>query len=52
MPRIFDHIDGTPEDRKFSRAAHAMRKSRQWHLLPLRDEPEPVSGEFTAKELP
>lgn len=44
--RIFDHLDGSqPEDKRFSRVAHAMVKSTWWRTIPLYVEPEPVAGE-------
>jgi hypothetical protein len=43
--RIFDHLDGLPEDRVFSRVARAMVASAWWSSVPARDEPTTVAGE-------
>lgn len=45
-PRIFDHLDGEPEDAVFSRVAHAMRRSPGWRAVPTYAEPAPVAGEI------
>jgi len=43
--RVFDHLDGEPEDARFSRIAHAMRRSPFWQSVPTYDAPIAVSGE-------
>ena len=43
--RIFEHLDGAPEDRRFSKIAHAMRNSRWWSTVPVYVAPVAVSGE-------
>lgn len=43
--RIFDHLEGAPEDRQFSRVAHAMHASSWWSSVPERDEPVATAGE-------
>ncbi len=45
MSRIFDHLNGEPEDRRFSRVARAMKASPMWTSVPVRDEPADVNGE-------
>jgi len=51
--RIFDHLDGAPEDRRFSVVARAMHTSSWWREVranPKRqNEPAPVSGEIVAR---
>jgi hypothetical protein len=47
MSRIFDHLDGEPEDRWFSKIARHMRRSPWWSRLPVRDEPKAISGEIS-----
>lgn len=56
---MFDHLNGQPEDRVFSRVAHQMRRGSLkpgqyeplawWQIVPERDEPSEVSGEIQAK---
>jgi len=48
-PRIFDHPDGEPEDRRFSKVAFAMQRSAWWWRLPEYVEPAAVSGECGGK---
>lgn len=43
--RIFDHLDGTPEDAPLSRIAHRMRRSAWWRTVPAYVSPLAVSGE-------
>lgn len=43
--RIFDHLDGCPEDKQFSRVARAMVTSDWWTRVADRDEPAAVAGE-------
>jgi hypothetical protein len=50
MSRIFDHLDGEPEDQWFSKIARHMRKSPWWTRLPVRDEPQATSGEITERK--
>ena len=42
--RIFDHLDGTPEDARFSKIARAMHASPFWSSIPERDEPADAAG--------
>jgi hypothetical protein len=49
MTRIFDHLDGAPEDRWFSKIARQMQQSPWWRAVPTRTEPAPVSGEIESK---
>ena len=49
--RIFDHLDGVPEDQRFSRVARNMRSSPWWSAVPARDEPDAISGEVLAREV-
>lgn len=44
--RVFDHLDGAPEDRRLSQVAREMRASSWWASVPERDEPADVSGEI------
>lgn len=50
MSRIFDHLDGEPEDRWFSKIARRMRRSPWWSRLPVRDEPKAISGEIAERK--
>lgn len=43
--RVFDHLSGEPEDRPFSRAAHAMRREDWWLRRPVIVVPGDVAGE-------
>lgn len=44
--RVFDHLDGTPEDKHLSRAAWEMRLSAWWERVPTYEAPDPVAGEI------
>lgn len=48
-PRIFDHLDGGPEDALFSRVAWRMRRDPRWTQVPTWTDPLPVSGEIEAR---
>lgn len=43
--RIFDHLEGSPDDRYFSRIARQMHGSAWWSSVPVYVAPRPVSGE-------
>jgi hypothetical protein len=48
IARIFDHFTGgEPEDRRFSKIAHAMRRSPFWTSVPEYEAPAEVSGEIS-----
>lgn len=44
--RIFDHLTDPDQDTRFSRAAHAMRRSAWWSQVPTYETPAPVAGEI------
>jgi hypothetical protein len=48
--RVFDHLDGAPEDqdRHFSKAAHRMRRAKTWSVAPARHPNEGGRVERTA----
>lgn len=48
--RVFDHLDGAPEDARFSRVARKMRSGPWWQSITVRDEPAAVSGELTTRD--
>lgn len=45
--RIFDHLNGEPEDRRFGAVAHAMRSEAWWRGKPVFMVPGDVAGEVT-----
>jgi hypothetical protein len=49
VSRIFDHMNGEPEDKWFSKVARQMQQSPWWLTRPKRTEPAPVSGEIESK---
>lgn len=40
MTRVFDHLDGEPEDRWFSKIARHMQRSPWWRAVPRFSEIE------------
>lgn len=56
MSRIFDHLNGEPEEAGFLRIARDMRRGELelgvpgpiawWWTVPVRDEPVAVAGEI------
>jgi hypothetical protein len=50
-PRIFEHLDGVPEDRYLSTIAHRIKRSPMWTAIP-RNEFAEVKSAVSSSEAP